>query len=64
MPTETNDFTLTFPSEQLQILCDIVGEIIKTKVVYLEDFTLDQVADLAEVRNKVQKQLDFPDLKF
>ncbi len=63
-PKVTNNFTLTFPGEQLLVLSDLMGTLIEDKFIRLEDIHPDQLADLVAARNMIRKQLDFPDLKF
>ena len=64
MPTETNEFTLKFNRDQISILAQITNRLVVDKIAKWDDLETDQQLDLVEVRNKVQKQLDFPNLKF
>jgi len=64
MTKETNKFTLTFTGEQLQVLSDIAHSVSVNKVVLWDDLITEQKLDLVEVGNLIQKQLDFPNLKF
>ncbi|MBW1812167.1 MAG: hypothetical protein JRJ39_00465 [Deltaproteobacteria bacterium] len=63
-PTETNEFTLTFTGEQLRTLSDMTNLIIEDRLIWWNCLEADQQKDLVEARNLMQKQLDFPDLKF
>ncbi len=62
--TETNKFTITFTGEQLRILSDIAHSVVMDKVAWWSDLETSQKLDLVEARNMIQKQLDFPNLKF
>ena len=64
MPSKTNKFTLTFTGEQLRIMSDIAHSVVVDKIARWDDLETSQQLDLVEARNMIQKQLDFPNLKF
>lgn len=61
---ESNKFTMTFTGEQLGIMSDIIHSVVVDKIARWDDLEPSQQLDLVEVRNMIQKQLDFPNLKF
>jgi len=62
--SKTDNHTITFSKNHLEILLIITKRLVVDKAVILGGLDREQEENLVEVRNLIQKSLDFPDLKF
>ena len=61
---ETDSFTLKFNKTELKVLARMADELLVHGVVVTKGISDEDETALRNTRDMMQKQLDFPDMKF